>query len=174
MALLALAWPGGGLSLVVADELGQVVAFPSVRVTIDGDTLRRRGDGYENIRLAGIDAPELDQTCGAAGETWPCGLEAKAFLDSLLRSGAGDGAGVFWLYCALDEDPDRYRRAIGTCYVNGVNINERLVIEGLALPYLSERYGAGAAKAKARRAGMWSGPFVTPQDWRLKGANGSE
>ena len=51
-------------------------------VIVDGDTLRLGG---ERIRLKGMDAPELAQSCtGADGRSWPCGQQAKAAL------GAGD------------------------------------------------------------------------------------
>ena len=44
----------------------------------DGDTLRI---GATRIRLSGIDAPELAQTCtDQSGREWPCGAEAKAFV----------------------------------------------------------------------------------------------
>ena len=54
-------------SLVVADITG----IPRV---IDGDTLEIAG---ERIRLHGIDAPELKQTCAdAGGKEWRCGQDA--------------------------------------------------------------------------------------------------
>ena len=37
---------------------------------IDGDTIVVAG---ERIRLQGIDAPELQQTCTAYGQPWACG-----------------------------------------------------------------------------------------------------
>ena len=53
----------------------------SVQV-IDGDSLR---NGSEQIRLVGIDAPELRQTCrDAQGREWSCGRAAKARLAELV------------------------------------------------------------------------------------------
>jgi endonuclease YncB( thermonuclease family) len=42
---------------------------------VDGDTLEVGG---RKVRLFGIDAPELDQTCDAEGQLWACGAEARA------------------------------------------------------------------------------------------------
>jgi endonuclease YncB( thermonuclease family) len=53
----------------------------SVQV-IDGDSLR---NGNEQIRLVGIDAPELRQTCrDLQGREWSCGRAAKARLAELV------------------------------------------------------------------------------------------
>jgi len=57
-----------GLALLVALPF-PTVAGESVRV-VDGDGLKI---GNQSIRLWGIDAPELDQTCELDGRTVPCG-----------------------------------------------------------------------------------------------------
>src|SRR5918998_3445139 len=48
---------------------------------VDGDTLEVRG---EKLRLQGIDAPELAQTCEAKGQPVPCGRLAAEHLDDLI------------------------------------------------------------------------------------------
>src|SRR5512132_941539 len=48
---------------------------------IDGDTLVIAG---ERVRLQGIDAPELHQTCTAYGQEWPCGRTASDWLKAFL------------------------------------------------------------------------------------------
>src|SRR5689334_5439963 len=59
-------------------------AFLSGRaMAIDGDTLRV---GETRIRLLGLDAVELDQTCvDASAAQWPCGREARSFLAALTK-----------------------------------------------------------------------------------------
>ncbi|MDH3770976.1 MAG: hypothetical protein OET79_08325 [Nitrospirota bacterium] len=50
---------------------------------IDGNTLEIQG---ERVRLFGIDAFELAQTClDARGEPWRCGIEAKVALADLVQ-----------------------------------------------------------------------------------------
>ena len=52
---------------------------------IDGDSLRT---GSEEIRLVGIDAPELRQTCrDGQGREWSCGRAAKALLAEPVAQG---------------------------------------------------------------------------------------
>ena len=62
----------------------RAVAATYIRV-IDGDTLHVDG---KKIRLTGIDAPELSQTCrDAQAREWPCGQAAKARLIELVSRG---------------------------------------------------------------------------------------
>lgn len=156
------------LPSVARDRLGETVEISHPR-WIDGDTIRTEGNDFKNIRLAAIDAPELDQSCGEPPSTWWCGREALAFVRSSTEarySGESNSASEGQVYCVLEVTPDRYGRALGTCYVLGENINQQLVREGLAIPFMSERYEPAAALARAERRGIWSGAFVTPQEWR--------
>ncbi|MEH6727511.1 MAG: thermonuclease family protein, partial [Hyphomicrobiales bacterium] len=52
----------------------------SVRV-VDGDSL---AIGQKRLRLVGIDAPELQQTCLRDGKAVQCGLMAKQHLAALV------------------------------------------------------------------------------------------
>ena len=47
----------------------------------DGDSLMV---GNREVRLFGIDAPELDQSCTRSGQRLSCGSEAKAHLAQLV------------------------------------------------------------------------------------------
>jgi len=49
----------------------------------DGDSLRLDG---KRIRIEGIDAPELDQSCERDGETWDCGRQARERLRALIQA----------------------------------------------------------------------------------------
>ncbi|MCS6855826.1 MAG: hypothetical protein NZ523_13890, partial [Elioraea sp.] len=51
--------------------------FQGSALVQDGDTLTIAGT---RIRLHGVDAPELDQTCLRDGLPWPCGREAAFAL----------------------------------------------------------------------------------------------
>lgn len=138
-----------------------------VRVA-DGDSLELGG---ARIRIEGIDAPELYQTCGEAGAPWPCGLRAKAALEALIREspgqgtrqGAGQGTGVN----CRPVDEDRYGRSVAICAVGGRDLGAALVREGWAVA-TGLAYGGEEREARAARAGIWSGPFEMPANWRAQ------
>jgi endonuclease YncB( thermonuclease family) len=130
--------------------------FGPARV-VDGDTL---AIGSVRIRLEGIDAPEMAQTCRtAAGQSWNCGKEAAAFLRQLV--GRNDVA------CNRTGE-DRYRRMLAICYANGVNLNAAMIDAGLARAFVrySKMFVAAEADAKARGIGIWQGPAEAPWDFR--------
>jgi endonuclease YncB( thermonuclease family) len=87
---------------------------------IDGDSLRTGG---EEIRLVGIDAPELRQTCrDGQGREWSCGRSAKARLAELVAQ--GDVA------CS-PRGRDRYGRTLAVCSARNIpDIGEVMVREG--------------------------------------------
>jgi len=125
---------------------------------IDGDTLRVGG---ERIRLLGIDAPELSQTCrDEAGREWLCGREARDRLNALVGQGE--------VNCATNS-LDRYGRALATCSAGPVaDVGASLVREGYAVDYGRGpiNYRSAEAEARAARRGIWRGEFERPQDWR--------
>ena len=131
-------------------------AFGPARV-VDGDTL---AIGSVRIRLEGIDAPEMAQTCRTAtGQRWNCGKEAAAFLRTLV--GRKDVA------CNRTGE-DRYRRMLAICYAGGVNLNAAMIDAGLARAFVrySKMFVAAEADAKARGIGIWQGPAEAPWDFR--------
>jgi endonuclease YncB( thermonuclease family) len=125
---------------------------------IDGDSLRAGGI---DIRLIGIDAPELRQTCRESdGREWPCGRIAKERLAALASRGE--------LACAV-QGYDRYSRMLAVCSAGEVaDLGEALVREGYAVHYggITTRYTIAEAQARTAGRGMWRGPFERPEDWR--------
>ncbi|MBU2135317.1 MAG: thermonuclease family protein [Alphaproteobacteria bacterium] len=92
---------------------------------VDGDTLRT-AEG-ERIRLIGIDAPELPPRARCAGEA-ELALAAKDRLTDLV-----EGATHIATTPRPDEpDRDRYDRLLRDVSVDGVDVGEILVSEGLA------------------------------------------
>lgn len=131
----------------------------AVRV-IDGDTLHT---GNERIRLAGIDAPELPQTCrdGQARE-WSCGQAAKERLAALVSQGG--------VTCS-PRGQDRYGRTLAVCSAGTIaDIGAALVGEGYALNYnrYTSDYAAAESGARAARRGVWQGGFERPETWRRR------
>ncbi len=118
---------------------------------IDGDTLFRSG---ERMRLLGIDAPEMSQTCTVDALPVPCGRHARAALAELVKRGVS----------CRSRSRDAYGRALVTCRTREGDVSERMVALGHAI-------AAGCCRAQeveARRArrGLWAGSFERPGDWR--------
>ena len=124
---------------------------------VDGDTIHI---GKTKIRLHGIDAPEMKQTCRTSkGKEQKCGVMAKQALERLVRGQK--------VTCKGDKR-DRYKRLIAVCYVGPFNINEQMVVDGWALAYrkYSGDYVRAETFAKSRREGVWRGSFEKPREWR--------
>lgn len=91
---------------------------------VDGDTIRIKG---RNIRIAGIDAPELDH---------PYGRKSKSAMIGLCRG---------QIITADIKDELTYGRLVATCYLpDGRDVAAELVKIGLAVDwpkYSGGRYG---------------------------------
>lgn len=121
---------------------------------VDGDTLSVAG---RRIRLQGMDAPEIGQTCERDGKSWPCGTIARFALAEMAQRGE--------VFCTASGE-DAYHRALARCTVGGVDIAEELVRQGLAVAYGRHGYTKAEADARAARRGMWAGTFENPKDYR--------
>jgi len=131
-------------------------ASPGI-VVIDGDTLEVDG---EVLRLYGIDAPELGQTCLDKSKRWRCGLQAALELRGLLR---------IWgnVTCSVVRFDDEGTRAI--CHNPQYDDPaEVLLARGLAvaLPDSIPAYKRAEIQAKNAKLGIWRGEFVEPSQWR--------
>ena len=126
---------------------------------VDGDTLELRG---EKLRLQGIDAPELAQTCEASGRQVLCGKLAAQHLGGLI--------GTRTLDCAV-EGQDRYGRGLARCRADGRDVAEAMTRDGWAMSdrrYSDGRYHGAEAIARAGRRGIWAMDFEDPADWRAR------
>lgn len=119
---------------------------------VDGDSFFLGG---EEVRLVGIDAPEGRQRCTRAGQSWPCGEEARRQLARLI--------GGREITCRSVER-DQHGRLLGVCFVGAQELNREMVASGLALAY--GNYEKEEATARSARRGLWSGEFQRPRDWR--------
>ena len=125
-------------------------------------TLRMVGHPVVKVRLAGMDAPELDQAYGQQAKR---ALSALAFGNKARVESPG---------------PDKYGRTLGTVFVGAVNVNAELVKRGAAwvyraYPFPPELEGL-EAQARAARRGLWALPVdqrCPPWDWRHKEPCGS-
>jgi endonuclease YncB( thermonuclease family) len=120
---------------------------------VDGDTIRI---GRDRIRLVGLDAPELSQTCADAnGASWECGRQAKSFVVSLVSGRT--------LTCTTSRR-DTYGRPLAKCDSGSGDLGALIVAAGWAVP--DSGYFDEANEARNARRGIWSGTFVTPAEWR--------
>lgn len=126
----------------------------------------RNGDqvtvGSSRIRLAGIDAPSIDQLClDTKGERWTCGIAAR---DELAKH-FGDKE-----WTCTPTRTDRFGRTVAKCLSGGEDVQAWMVKHGWALSFVqySRAYDADEKAARAARSGLWAGAFIAPWDWRVR------
>jgi endonuclease YncB( thermonuclease family) len=137
--------------------LAEVVGPPKI---IDGDTLEVAG---AVIRLHGIDAPELGQTCTIRGRAYDCGRIARTALLDLTA-----GVAVSCRVPATEPGADAGEPRPGRCFAQGYDLSEGMAYTGWALAarQVSERYVVFEERARAAGRGLWKGRFVKPWAWR--------
>ena len=128
-----------------------------VLTVIDGDTIIVMGGDEEKakIRLAGIDAPESEQSMGE---------ESKKALSAMV---SGKQATVHW------KKKDDYGRFIGDVYVGKLWVNQKMVALGWAWHYKNyskdKRLAEAQTAAKADLKGIWIDKTAFPPwDWRKR------
>ena len=151
----AIAALGGVLILVSPAFADGLMGQASV---IDADTIEIHG---ARVRFFGVDAPESDQLCRSkANENYRCGQKASnALFDFIYRRKVD----------CIEVDRDRYNRAVAVCTVDGIDLAELLVKNGLALdwPIYSKRaYEAAQSDARRDHLGIWAGSFREPWNYR--------
>jgi endonuclease YncB( thermonuclease family) len=149
--------------VLAAAGLAIAASAPVQAQSIAGDA--RVADGGSlvvagrKVRLFGIDAPELDQTCDKDGYTWRCGEAAKAQLEQLVAGQHVECRG---------QGVDQYARTLAVCSSRYGEINRIMVEQGWALAYrrFSDAYVAEEMRAKATRQGLWTSTFTIPSEFR--------
>ncbi|MEM1401485.1 MAG: thermonuclease family protein [Pseudomonadota bacterium] len=130
----------------------------AVRV-VEGDLI---SVGGKLVRLYGIDAPEMDQTCEAAnGAPYDCGEASRRALETML----GDRALKCTIFAVLED-----QRAAGLCRHGPQDIAELQVERGWAFAAraLSNRYEKAESRAQRYRVGLWRGRAIRPWVWRQR------
>lgn len=126
---------------------------------IAGDVLRI---GDTEIRLAGVEAPDLGQICARPGNRrWRCGMDARSALGRRVR-----GATVSCTVSGKDDNG----RALGTCLAEGEDIAETLVRAGhvFAEAGLFSKYASLEEAARTAKEGLWRGDPERPAEYRAK------
>jgi endonuclease YncB( thermonuclease family) len=142
--------------LVLVGGSATAASLSGVGRSIDGDSLMV---GQQEVRLFGIDAPELSQTCTRDAKAWACG---SAAADQLSKLVAGKQVSC------VSTGTDRYGRNLARCSAGGIDLNRAMVATGYALAFrrYSMDYVSAEDTAKAYKRGIWSGTFELPSDVR--------
>ena len=163
-AMLAAFVSGGGLAaLALPPDVEAAIGGPvgpegQIQKIVDGDTFEfKTFDGQRlTIRLAQIDAPEMNQ---------PWGTEAKSALTHLTSSGD-----VKLQTGGLDKSG----RTMATVHAGEVNVNFEMVRQGLAWSWpryvVDPRLFVLEQAARNGKAGLWSDPpsrIVQPETWKV-------
>ena len=119
---------------------------------VDGDSLVLDG---RSIRLAGMDAPELGQTCARGEVVVRCGERARERLQALTAGRE--------VSCRV-TGRDRYRRDLARCTAGSEDLAARLVREGVAVAFGAFEAEEGDARRAGR--GLWLETFDRPVAWR--------
>lgn len=125
---------------------------------VDGDTFHING---QKIRIWGIDAVELHQTCLKSGQSYECGKSARFHLQSVI----GKNVPI----CTARPKSPKETRTVGSCQVDGKDIGREMVKSGWALDYKhfsKGEYAAEEREARENKRGIWSGEFENPYVWR--------
>jgi len=142
--------------LILSSNLlaSEISGFPSIT---DGDTIKIFN---KRIRFHGIDTPEIKQICIKNSKDYSCGEEATTALIKKI--------GRKKVICKVQDKLDRYKRYIGICFTEGINLNKWMVRNGYAVAYrkYSKDYIEDENYAKRNKLGLWSGNFIHPEKWR--------
>ena len=120
--------------------------------TITGKAYVTDGDGIrvaqQEVRLAGLDAPEWDQKAKHGDGYWF--NHGKRVKSALIQEVGGKHVRV------SVESVDKFGRVLGTVTYEGRDIGEWLVREGHAIAAYSDRYIRVEREAREAKRGMWA------------------
>ena len=128
---------------------------------IDGDTIHIKNN---KIRLHGIDAPEINQTCTIEKIIWECGIDSSQALKSIISEKE--------VQCEI-VDIDRYKRFVAKCFLKNINLNQYMVQNGWAVAYryYSDDFINDEEIAEKNKVGIWQGKFQDPYLFRKQQKN---
>jgi endonuclease YncB( thermonuclease family) len=152
-ALVALCMLALSLMIIAKLEKDAAIELGGPFQVVDGDTLSSHG---QRLRLVGIDAPELGQRCENGDMvSYDCDLEARDGLELLIDRAA---------WACQGSAQDQYRRTLVRCALQGADLAEAMVRQGLVVA--EGDYLSAQAEAQVAKRGLWAGRFERPADWR--------
>ena len=154
------------LVLCVCASASDERVYGNLKRVVDGDTiyLKTGANNSIKVRLAFIDAPELNQ---------PFGTDAKAFLKKI------EGQKV-----TLDvKSKDRYGRHVAILFHRNADINLVMIENGYAWVYtkylkhaskpIRNKYLHAEFLAKENALGLWKmNDYIAPWEWRKHSRKG--
>ena len=113
----------------------------------------------KRVMLHGIDPVMRNMPCGTDRGRWDCYAAGLRILLNLI--------GREPISCT-PRGVDLFQRVFAKCEVHGQDIALALVEAGMALaiPEETTEYVEAEKQAKAKKAGIWRGDFLTPADYR--------
>lgn len=149
------------------DEENDLIG-PGFANAIDGGTLYMNGSKLELIGLLPLHVDKLCQD--ENGDDYPCGREARKYLQSLLQNTQvicaplfSTGAGRVKASCRLHSDGDETPKSFGAFFAERAtnSLSRKVVARGYALVsgFGQEELADLQAAAQQNRQGVWAGSF---------------
>lgn len=148
---------------VTSPLVGKGTGQPTIsgRATaIEGDLIEVAG---KPVRLYGIDAPEIAQSCRVMIFAWGCGIDSQKMLNALIAERE---------VTCVEVARERNGVPVALCQTDGVQLNETMVRIGMAVaaPGEPRRFASDEAAAEREGVGVWRSNFEMPWDWRATNA----
>lgn len=154
----------GSTQVAAVDTAGEVAMPPSeLDRVISGRATVASGDlirvGNKLVRLAGIEAPQEQQTClTGKGRRWNCAASARDALKRLVRGRK--------VACELKDGTSA--PPLAHCRTTETDLAGALVRNGHVFAGPDGSYAGDEEAARADKAGLWQGQADRPGEWRVK------
>ncbi|MBN9488260.1 MAG: thermonuclease family protein [Alphaproteobacteria bacterium] len=142
--------------LLAASAQAQRSYDPLHPFVTDGDTLKF--GPHDRVRLYGIDAPELRQTCDDGA--WPAGRIAR---DALIKIIGGRRVS-----CDEVDWDSRWNRPVSRCWAGDTDVSEEMVRRGMAWAYVKYSTAFVAQEREAAGLGVHVHNCIPPWEWRVQ------
>ncbi|HEX2884896.1 thermonuclease family protein [Vineibacter terrae] len=146
-------------SVALSSALRAETILSGTAAGLDEDSIALQG---QRVRLWGIDAPAVEQTCKRGGKPWTCGRDAARALSHLVTGKT--------VRCLVIVEDKLRRLIVGDCTLGGESLSRWMVRNGWAVmnPRQTDAYAKEQAEAKEANRGIWSSEFEMPWDWRIR------
>ena len=146
------------LSLLLVTPPSSAVGAPlsGTATVVNADLIVIAGT---NIQIWGIDALEPEQICHRKGKPWACGNAATDHLRKFLKDQV----------ITCNPRGGEFPKVSAKCALGSLDLGAEMIGQGHALPDTPESknyYMQLFREARGQGAGMFSGTYIAPWDWR--------